>query len=382
MNRITGISDMILCRVQPEVRAAALEQVIPSLDVEDLVDVAARESTPSDVLEVLARSPHAKVRQAVALNLLCPPALLESLSADKAKTVSATAQRHLFWAKISAPDAAVPEHSPEYVAMLEKLFQRDHPWSALKDSDEVLARLLLNDDWIADSRFVRWCYESSGVFTDDTVKKIGPSRFARALVKASPQKLSFEEPLEWLWESLSTDEFLSAIQDNADIIEPRLDKELGSKWRKAKLNAFDGHLPYGWSRVGLASCPDAVLLEALDSESELLLELASANARTRAHLHGDVIKAILRDHEEEGYLRWELIEALSDDALLDLPVELISEYRVYGDDVDRIERVRTALALAVGEIASERPEVWSLLSVLGDYFEGSSRELLAALRSL
>lgn len=373
---------MLLFRMPDHVRVAAHQRVLGSMDDDELAEIAVRDTTPSDTLEVLATSTKAKVRVAVALNPACPVHVLKALSTDKAKTVCAAAQRQLLWSELNAPDAPTPKHTREKAAQLETFLLRDHPWTSVPGVKEVLGRLLRDDTWIADHKFVRMCYETLAEMDEELLLEVGPGRFMRALLASMPHRHDYETALEWLWEQLPTTEFLRAVRDNEDILEAKVVREVGTRWKKTPLNAFDGHLPKAWFRVGLTSCPDSLLLEAFDSDSEILASVAGANAQTRPHLRSAVIGSIVNVWEEYTELNVALLATLSDDALLDLPMELIANERPVYDGEETMERARRTVATAVSDIVQERPEAWDVLQVIADDYEGSARELLAALRNL
>lgn len=382
MPRYSSTIDMLFARMPEDVRQLVNQRVFNALSEDELAEMALRDTTTTDVLEMLATSTRAKVRVAVAFNLNCPPSVLQVLSTDKAKTVSAAAQRHLLWLDLTAPEAGVPKHTREKAAQLEIFLVRDHPWTSVPGTKDVLGRLLSDDAWLADHKFVSMCYGTLAEMDAELLQAIGPGRFMRALLAGLPKRYDYEAALEWLWEQLSTPEFLKAIQDNEDVLTAKVAREVGAKWKKLPLDAFDGNHPDGWFRVGLASCPDKVLLEAFDSESEMLMSIAAANAQQRPHLKGKVIEHLVELWEEYSELNVPVLEALDDDALLDLPMELLAHARTLYEDAEALERARSAVAQAVSEILKERPDAWDILQVIGDDYEGSARELLAALRNL
>lgn len=389
MNYITSLTDMVLCRMPQDARSDITDQVLASMPTSHLAQMAMRDATPPDVLRALSQWPRARVRQAVALNLSCPHDLLHTLSQDTAKTVADTARRHLLWVQVSQPGARIPTHSAEHLEQLEHFFVKDHPWQTLPHSDTVLARLMQDDTWANDPRFIRLFYDSAGALPADEVRKIGGSRIAKALLQTLKEPApkttllrDYEEALEWLSELLGPRETLSALKDNEDLLEPLVTRQLGAEWKTKSLDAHQGHPPEGWARVALTSCPDHVLLEALDSGNELLVELAVGQVRSRAHLLPELVTRIREEWDEEGYLRWELAAALDDDTLLELPMEVLSEHRVYGEAAGETERARKVFAHRVAEIVREQPEAWEVLTALGENYEGTARDLLAALQTL
>ena len=379
------IIGMVLSSLPAEDQVTAFEHLKHTMSEEQLIEIAGDEATPREVLQQLAGHKKASVRRAVARNAAAGCEVYETLARDTAKTVSAQAHRSLLRVALTTDGAAAPPWSMETFKQVcdivadAQLSSWESP--AFRSLTQMCKVLMSDTAWRGESSFMRWYYEEGLALDDDIIEEVGADSVAEALLAALPVG-ERERAVEYLSDVLDTGALLKAIQDNQKVLEEAVKKELGPGWKTQQLSVYDRHRPTGWIRVGFSNCPDSVLLEALESEEELLIQVAAANACTRDGLRTAVVKAVVTEWENESYALWDLAEALDDDGLLDLPLAMTTDWSFKRAPEELRDRFHTLFASKVRDIAHEDPQAWRTLAVLAEHHEGSARDLLVALKEL
>mgnify|MGYP007086243592 CR=1 FL=1 len=130
-------------------------------------------------------------------------------------------------------------------------------------------------------------------------------------------------------------------------------------------------------------CPIDMLQEAARKDSGL-----SSMADSIAILNGGRHSAfrqwakseIVDVWEREGYVHWELVRSLGSSDLLDIPLRVLDEPDY--DDVGVRDKAVAAFTEAIVSAVGDRPESWVIYETLESEFEGSAREMIAAVREL
>lgn len=369
--------DALLVRLPEESAGPAAQALCAGMTVTSLVRVADQTSAvPS--LRFLARHASAKVRSAVARNPACPDDVLVALSADAAKSVARLARAHVMWRALAGDDPQVPAYSRQASADLQVLFASDSfHWFSWQTLAKSFARLLSDPEWLADEGFIRWVYADMDALGPSTAEVVGAERLMRALLPALSVPYR-ESALEVVLQDTDPGEFVTVVQALESVLRPSVVSAVGKNWKDVPLGT--GYLrESGWVRVAFASCPDRLVLDALNSDDDLVFDLAVAQVRRRPKLQQVVLQQLSAAGHYGEPLDCRLLSALDDACLLDAPFAALQHTN---DPDDGCERMLVLLAQEMSLIVRDVPDAWQTLKVLSEDFYGSVRELLAAVRTL
>lgn len=391
MPRTKELIDMVVDRLPDGADVVARPEVLSGLHSETVQELTSNPSTSPTVLALLARIGSHGTRKAVAMAPNCPLETLLALRSDTARTVADTAERAFFWRTLADQETPAPAYDRGLARQIhDMLSEHDRSGVAPVGLSDVFDKLTAAPEWLTDTELVQAIFEFLARTDKSRLRTPEFRRLVGALLAQEDSLAECEDLLFWTWGlGLVAPELLQLVHDNADVLQSHFEREIGANWQQVRPREWqDGH-EFGWSRVGMPSCPDSTVLVALATPDSMARDLAFAQAAARPHLAPQVAVLLAENYRACEMIDQELLEYLPEELLFDLPVSLIFDpyadpYRNSGSaaDASRLEDLRILVSRAIAEVTRGRPEAWDVLQVIGPGYEGTARELLAAMQNL